>query len=378
MHGDDHNGSSAAITGSLLGTAVSDALGLPYEGLSRRRAARMLGPADRYRFFFGRGMVSDDTEHACMTAQALIVAIDAGRQPKLDDETQVSHGDMNIDVQVFARSLAWRLRWWMAALPAGTGFATMRAIVKLWLGVRPDRSGVFSAGNGPAMRAPILGAAVDDDDTLRRLVRASTRLTHTDPKAEFGALAVALAARWAWRHEPVGGRDYLAHVTAMLSDDDAAELIGLLSKAVDAAEKEQTTQQFAESLGLGDGVSGYVYHTVPVAIHAWLTHPHDLPAAVQSVIACGGDADSTAAITGGIVGSVVGKAGIPSPWLDRLCDWPRTVKWMERLGEQLARRLNGMRNERPIRLPVWAVPPRNMFFLLVVLAHGLRRLLPPY
>ena len=47
------------IIGCILGTAVGDALGLPYEGLSRRRAARMFGPPDRYRFFFRRGMVSD-------------------------------------------------------------------------------------------------------------------------------------------------------------------------------------------------------------------------------------------------------------------------------------------------------------------------------
>jgi len=48
----------AAIVGSLLGTAVGDALGLPYEGLSPRRAERMLGTPDRYRFVPGRGMVS--------------------------------------------------------------------------------------------------------------------------------------------------------------------------------------------------------------------------------------------------------------------------------------------------------------------------------
>ncbi len=53
----------AHIVGSLLGTAIGDSIGLPYEGLSRRRAKRLLGPPDRHRFLFGRGMVSDDTEH---------------------------------------------------------------------------------------------------------------------------------------------------------------------------------------------------------------------------------------------------------------------------------------------------------------------------
>ncbi|MGB7325235.1 MAG: ADP-ribosylglycohydrolase family protein, partial [Rubripirellula sp.] len=55
-----------AIIGCILGTAVGDALGLPYEGVSAKRAPRLLGPPDRNRFFLGRGMISDDTEHTCM------------------------------------------------------------------------------------------------------------------------------------------------------------------------------------------------------------------------------------------------------------------------------------------------------------------------
>ena len=63
--------SSDAVLGALLGCAVGDAIGLPYEGLSKRRGIRLLGAPDRHRFLFGRGMVSDDTEHTCMVAMAL-------------------------------------------------------------------------------------------------------------------------------------------------------------------------------------------------------------------------------------------------------------------------------------------------------------------
>ena len=96
-----------AIIGCILGTAVGDALGLPYEGVSRQRAPRLLGRPTRHRFCFGRGMVSDDTEHTCMVAQSLIES-----------------GD---DVDEFIRRVARRLRWWMLALPAGAGKATAAA-----------------------------------------------------------------------------------------------------------------------------------------------------------------------------------------------------------------------------------------------------------
>jgi ADP-ribosylglycohydrolase len=158
-----------AIIGCILGTAVGDALGLPYEGMPPSRARKLLGPPDRYRFVLGRGMISDDTEHTCMVSQSLIES-----------------GD---NVDTFTRRFASRLRWWILALPAGVGKATARSCIKLWFGVRPSKSGVYSAGNGPAMRAAIFGATIDDIPKLLEYVRASSRLTHTDPKAEFGTVA---------------------------------------------------------------------------------------------------------------------------------------------------------------------------------------------
>ena len=116
----------SAIIGCILGTAVGDALGLAYEGVSRTRSPRLLGPPDRYRFLFGKGMMSDDTEHTCKVAQSLI---EGGN-----------------DVEIFTNRFAKRLRWWLFALPAGVGKATAISCVKRWLGFPFSQSGVFSAG----------------------------------------------------------------------------------------------------------------------------------------------------------------------------------------------------------------------------------------
>jgi len=347
----------AAITGSLLGTAVGDALGLAYEGLSPRRAARLLGQPDRYRLLPRHGMVSDDTEHACLVLQALIG----------------SRGNE----EEFTRLLASGLRWWFISLPAGLGIATAKASLKLLAGVPPSRSGVFSAGNGPCMRSPILGATIDDLDHLRRLVRASTRLTHTDPKAEFGACIVALAARYARSCEQPNPHDFARHVREQLAEREAAEAISLVDTAVASVVAGEPTTAFAARTFGARGVSGYVYQTMPVAMHAWLSHPRDLPAALRHTILCGGDADTTAAIVGGIVGAAVGREGIPADLLEALTDWPRTVNWMEKLVAALAASTESC-SSKPPRLPAYGLVPRNLFFLVVVLGHGFRRLLPPY
>jgi len=349
-----------SVIGCLLGTAVGDSVGLPCEGLSKSRQRRMYREIRGPSLIFGWGLVSDDTEQTCMVAQALIGS--AG------------------DISVFTRSLAWQFRLWLLGLPAGVGWATLRAIVKLWLGFPPQRSGVFSAGNGPAMRSALLGVCYGHDrELLRALVGASTRMTHTDPKAEYGALAVAWAAHLAARRpeRDVGPEEYARSLHQLLPPQ-AADFLGLIGKVVESVAARRTTESFAETLGLGGGVSGYMYHTVPVVLHAWFTHQHDYRTAIIEVVRCGGDTDTTAAVLGGIIGARVGKTGIPDQWLDRLWEWPRTVRWMEELGRRVAQVVADGIGREALPLQLSGVFLRNMFFLLVVLGHGFRRLLPPY
>ena len=86
----------------------------------------------------------------------------------------------------------------------------------------------------------------------------------------------------------------------LLSDDPAAqELHLLLEKAIDAADSGLTSIQFADSIGLERGVTGYTYHTVPVAVHASLRYRNSFEDAIVQVVQCGGDTDTVAAIVGG-------------------------------------------------------------------------------
>ncbi|MCP4398404.1 MAG: ADP-ribosylglycohydrolase family protein [bacterium] len=356
-----------SIVGCLLGTAVGDALGLAYEGLSKQRQAKMFPDIGGYHFVLGKGMVSDDTEHSCMVAQALLVA--AG------------------DRDAFIRSLARRFRWWLLGLPAGVGFGTLRACLKLWIGFPGTRSGVFSAGNGPAMRSALLGVCYGEQpEQLNAFVRAATRITHTDPKAELGALAVALAAQMARTHpqERISAHEYCRKFEQLLEEthpDLEKECIAFfrmiehMSKSV---AKGETTEEFACSLGLSTGISGYINHTLPIVLHAWTRHQHDFRAAVLDVIRCGGDTDTTAAIVGAIVGAGVGKKGIPKEWLDNLWEWPRSTAWIERLGKRLEQGLRSEQKQKALRLPLAGILARNLVFLLLVLLHGLRRAFPPY
>ena len=348
----------AIFEGLLLGTAVGDAIGLPYEGLSKNRAEKFFGKgALRHRLLGPYGFISDDTEHACMTAQALLLAAD--------------------DPDRFARHLAWRLRGWFLTLPGGMGLATGRACIRLLLGFPPGKSGVDSAGNGPAMRAPIIGVFfADTPASIPAFVRAATRLTHTDPKAEEGALVIALAAAIAARK--TGQQDCAdAFFASVLPAVQGEELRHDLQTVQQAFAERRNVAETAQRFGLNKGISGYINHTVPIVIHAWLHHYGDYRATVESLVGLGGDTDTAGAIAGALAGSVCRREDIPAPWLEGVIEWPVSIRWMSELARALARRKAG----EPCRSPpfFWpALPLRNLFFLVIVLLHGFRRLFPPY
>ena len=347
-----------ALIGSMLGTAVGDALGLACEGLSPERQLKMFPSLDSYGLLFGTGMISDDTEHTVMVAQSLITS--GGQEDR------------------FARSFAWRLRGWLLALPAGVGMATGRAIIKLWLGFPPSWSGVDSAGNGPAMRAAVLGVAYGGDvEKMTRLNRISARITHRDERAEHGALTVAMAAHLAASATNVlPAHEFLRIMTERLPAQSAT--LEAIRKVVASLDAGESAPAFVAALGSRNGVTGYMLHTLPAVLHVWLRHQDDYIGGVTEMIRLGGDADSTAAIVGGLIGARVGCEGIPPHLLANLRNWPRSIKFIERVAQRLAqaRQLDTPLSE--VRSFCLATPLRNLFFLAVVLAHGFRRLLPPY
>lgn len=343
---------SDALTGCLIGAAVGDAIGLPYEGLSTRRARRMARLPLKHRFVFGYGMVSDDTDHTVFVAQALIRS--------------------GYDVAKFRQCLAWRLKLWLLCLPAGIGMATLKGIVRLWLGFRT--SGVHSAGNGPSMRSAIIGAALPDDgEGRRRHVEVSARLTHTDPKALAGALAIAeIAAQLAsgrWGQRP-SVKELAVLLADIASDPEWLAAVDGIERACESADPLGLAQQL---FGSKQGISGYTLHSVPFAVVVWYHCFGDYRATIEAITQSGGDVDTVAAIAGALAGISAGPTGIPADWVEGLVDWPHSVAYLRSLAVGLAD------PSQPVRTSFspWLMP-RGVMFTVIVLLHGFRRLLPPY
>jgi ADP-ribosyl-[dinitrogen reductase] hydrolase len=272
------------------------------------------------------------------------------------------------DSSAFQRALGRKLRWWLAALPAGVGLSTGKAILRLWLGFPARRSGVRSAGNGAAMRSALIGCYFRETALKRQeFALAACRVTHTDPRAEESALLVAEAASFAAKG--MSTEEVVRQLEPLLSSTEMQGRYRLLNTAL---ANQSSVAEYAAAIGSGNGVSGFAPNTVAVALYAWLRHRGDFPTAVAAVIRCGGDTDTGAAITGAICGAESGEFGIPAEWIANIADWPRSINYLRGLADSL-------RDGKAAPRLCWpCIPLRNALFFFVVILHGLRRLFPPY
>lgn len=322
---------------TLLATALGDAYGLPYENLSPRRAKKWFRPRQYALLPLIRGgMVSDDTEHAILTVQAYIAS--AG-QP-----------------DAFCQKLRQQLRWWLLHLPVSGGMATLKSCLKIGLGF--THTGTYSAGNGAAMRAPILGILCNDVNQLAELIHISTSLTHSDPQAEHAAYALAL----------------LAHAECYLANQTTEQISTWLAERIDPNlwAHLQTYQPDPKR-----GITGYAYHTVAAVFLAWQQFRNQPLSGLDFLCECGGDTDTTCALFAGVVGGKQGMAmfqNVAGAW----CEPVLRPDFFEHLATQAARVAQSQQPENPLRWGGARTLLRNIAFIVIVLAHGFRRLLPPY
>jgi ADP-ribosylglycohydrolase len=330
------------IAGVLLGTALGDALGLPMEGLGASAiAADFEAPVTRFHLLGRTGFVSDDTEQAVLTAEAVI----AGR------------GDPDKIVRCFRRAL----RAWFLRLPFGIGFSTLRACLRLCVGLA--NSGVRSAGNGAAMRAPIIGAAMADEPFARRYIaRQLALITHTDQRAVEGAVFVAELAAECMQAEIE--QDRIAMIARAAHVVSHPELRDAIVTACELATAEVPTADAVARLG----TSGYVVHTIGFVSYCFAITTGSPLASIQRAISGGGDTDTNAAIVGAWVGALHGASSLPPDLVNQIHDGPFGPTHLRRTATALAGRGPA---------PRWSCTgamSRNLALYPVVLGHGLLRL----
>lgn len=173
-----------------------------------------------------------------------------------------------------------------------------------------------SLGNGSAMRVAPLGAYFADDyQEVVEQARLSAAGTHMHPEGIAGAIAVAVAAAFAWNNrkplDDEAGGQLLACVMDHLPE-------GQVRSGVERALSiplNESVSILKVTKELGNGIHVTCPDTVPYVLWCSAKFLDDYTDALWTTIAGLGDLDTTCAIVGGIVALSAGKDSIPAEWL---------------------------------------------------------------
>jgi len=280
--------------GALLGVAVGDALGAPFEGMG------MVRPADLKRLEKEPGSLryTDDTHMTLGMAESLL------ERRGFDGEHMA---------MTFARNYQqepWR----------GYGAGPPQIFRLLAQGVPWDKvggmlfDGTGSFGNGAAMRVtPVALVYHRDIGSVISVAAQSALITHAH---EFG----------------IEGAVMQASTIAYLIGWDAGEplmaslLLGLLDGFAQSPVYRHKLKQINTLLPraplgevikeLGNGIAAH--EAVPAALYSFLRNHGSFSKAVLYAISLGGDTDTIASMVGALSGAYLGESAIPLLWREEV------------------------------------------------------------
>lgn len=285
--------------GALMGFIVGDALGVPYEFLSREEmtANPATGMTGYGTYHQPPGTWSDDT--------SMMLCI---------MENEILRGNI---YTLSDRFIRWYQDGYMTPHDEcfDIGITTRTALERCIAGIDPGLSGLDdhrSAGNGSLMR--IAPYAFRDMPDARHHMLEQNGITHRTPLAQISCMA--------WQEIFIGllaGKEPAAAISDIFvsferivrnwikeGHEHCPQVIGRIRHP-----------RFSELPASEIRSSGFVVHTLEASLWC-LLRSTDYRSAVLNAVNLGEDTDTTAAVTGALAGAYYGISAIPTEWIDTL------------------------------------------------------------
>jgi ADP-ribosyl-[dinitrogen reductase] hydrolase len=278
--------------GCLLGLALGDALGAPFEFMRAKDIPQPIPAFELPWMGFPPGTTTDDTAMARNLARSLVER--SGFDPA---------------------DLATRHMTWLRSGPPDVGVLTGRVLRRASQGIPADwaaeavwreRGPEVSAGNGSVMYCAPLGVAYAHcADQLSELAPQLSALTHFDQRCRTAVLAVTLA------------------VAELVRGEDPAAAVSRALQAVISREGGEELEYLVEAVGSIRPVDGpdqgFCLYAAGVGLQA-LISKGTFQERLLHIVSLGGDTDTNGAVAGALTGAALGRSALPSAWLERLKD----------------------------------------------------------
>lgn len=285
----------------LVGMAVGDALGMPFEKPDDTVHPDLSGWDGNYKpgtwHKLPPGHWTDDTEMAVCLAESLI-----------------AKGTYDLH-DVSKRYLAWA-----QGTPHGMGGTTKEAMRLLGEGVSPEGTGqtfddLHKVGSGTAMRIAPLGwfCRETPSERSRNLIKWAVKdadITHRHVEAYAAAVAVAQAVRLRDVNNPESWLRLVSEQVRIATGPTPTLVAERLFHLSTCLADDRHPEAVVSTWGV-TGRRGNAWQIVTSALYCAAYHWTNYQMAVFDAIALGGDTDTRAAITGAIMGARLGLDKIP-------------------------------------------------------------------
>jgi len=310
--------------GSLLGVAIGDTLGHPFEGVLRNEIHSNFTVFEEFintnkKLFT---TYTDDTQLTIHTAKAL-----------------VQGNGFNIDN--FVREYVL----WLEDPPIGPGYGCISSIQKLKYGISWEQATSNSGGNGTVMRiAPIGLFYCKDLKELKSSAIKSSIITHSHPAASAGAIVIARAIAFLIDKKPetkFSIDEFFNVIISSISDSQEEiweEFIRILDKLksnldmpieaglIKFSQAGVKSPYFIEQY-LGQAfVHPYAISTVICSIFIFLKRLSSFKDCIFELATAGGDSDTVGAIGGSLAGAYYGYNNIPIELAKMVQDYKKLLK----------------------------------------------------
>jgi ADP-ribosylglycohydrolase len=307
------------VSGCLLGGAIGDALGAPVEFSSLADIRRQLGPAGVTGFTALNSQelaeFTDDTQMTLFTAEGLLIS----RLRTTSSPTEAIYraylrwlrtqrtrrggptGELTREGYLLGVKEMWKVR-----APGNTCLTALESGHK----GSPENPPNDSKGCGGIMRVAPVGLVFTGEAAFEQSCAAAA-LTHGHPSGYLAAGVFGQVIAEIMQGKTLLEAVWASQVT-LARWPGCQETQYAIEQAVKAARELPPTAETVENLG-GGWVSE---EALSISLFCALSHPDDFAAAVLLAVNHSGDSDSTGAITGNLLGALLGREAIPQKWLD--------------------------------------------------------------
>ncbi|GBC61197.1 ADP-ribosylglycohydrolase [Desulfonema ishimotonii] len=334
------------IRGCLAGGAVGDALGAPVEFMSLKEIRDQFGPdgISEYAPAYGRkGAITDDTQMTLFTAEGLILS-------RVRADKKISTSLVEFVYQAYLRWLSTQEQTEKDHMIQQYGVCTM---VDGILITRPELFSIRAPGNsclsalksghmgtvetpansskgcGGVMRIAPVGYFLPPDQVFDAAC-AIAAITHGHPTGYLtaGCLAQIISGVSHGATLP----EAIRYAVQMLKTKSGhEETLAAIQAALRALKTAPVSPETVETLGAG----WIAEEALAIGLYSALASGGDFGKGLRLAVNHSGDSDSTGAITGNLLGAVLGLEAIPEKYLTGL----ELLDTIEELAEDLFNRM---------------------------------------